>query len=51
MGVQVKVCEIKGKRIAVKCGAISAEVDADDLYYCVAEKIHLFSPTAALKRK
>ena len=38
MGVQVKVCEIKGKLIAVKCGAISAEVDADDLYYCVAEK-------------
>lgn len=38
MGVQVKVCEIKGKRIAVKCGAISAEVDADDLYYCVAEQ-------------
>lgn len=39
LDVKVKVAEIKSfKRILVKFGAISSEVSADDLYYCVAEQ-------------
>lgn len=38
LGVQVKIAEIRGpNRIKVKCGNISTEVKADDLYYSVSE--------------
>lgn len=38
LAVQVKVVEIRSsKRISVRCGAISSEVTADDLHYCVTE--------------
>lgn len=38
MSVQVKIADIKNsKRIKVKCGGITTEVDASDLFYCVAE--------------
>ena len=38
LGVQVRVIDIKSRsRIKVKCGGISTEVNADDLYYSVAE--------------
>lgn len=38
LAVQVKVAEIKSsKRITVKCGAITTEVGADDLFYSVSE--------------
>lgn len=39
LAVQVKITEIKNpKRITVKCGALTTEVQADDLYYCVSER-------------
>lgn len=38
LGVQVKVTDIKSpKRITVRCGSISTEVTADDLFYSVSE--------------
>lgn len=38
MGVQVRVVEIRGRsRIKVRCGGISTEVKADDLYESVSE--------------
>lgn len=55
MAVQVKIAEIKSfKRINVKCGAITTEVSADDLYYSVAEankKASRFSKTPQGKPK
>lgn len=39
MNVQVKIAEIRSKlRIKVKCGGITTEVSADDLYYSKSEK-------------
>lgn len=39
MGVQVKIAEIRSRtRIKVKCGNITSEVCADDLYYSRSEK-------------
>lgn len=39
LDVKVKVAEIKNfKRITVKFGAITSEVSADELYYCVSEQ-------------
>ena len=39
LNVQVKIADIRSKtRIRVKCGGITTEVTADDLYYSVAEK-------------
>ena len=41
LGVQVQVVEIRGRsRIKVRCGGISTEVQADDLFYSVAEQNH-----------
>lgn len=38
LGVQVRITEIRSKsRIKVKCGNITTEVSADDLYYAKAE--------------
>lgn len=38
MGVQVKIADIKNsKRITVRCGGITTEVSADDLYYSISE--------------
>lgn len=38
LGVQVKIADIRGKsRIKVKCGGITTEVNADDLYQSVSE--------------
>lgn len=39
LGVQIKIVDIRNKnRITVRCGGITTEVNADDLYYSVAEK-------------
>lgn len=39
LAVQVKIAEIKNpKRITVKCGALTTEVEADDLYHSVSER-------------
>ena len=49
LGVQVKVYEIRSKsRITVKCGSITTEVSADDLYYSIKEtnvKVSRFNRT------
>lgn len=38
MGVRVKIADIRSsKRIKVKCGELTSETDASDLFYCVAE--------------
>lgn len=55
MGVQVKVSEIRSKsRIKIKCGNITTEVAADDLYYSKAEvnqKVSRFNRTKASETK
>ncbi len=44
MGVQVKIADIRSRsRIKVKCGGITTEVGADDLFYCKAEKNQRYS--------
>lgn len=50
LGVQVKITEIRSKtRIKVKCGSLSTEVKADDLYYCKSEKNQRFSRFQSIK--
>lgn len=44
MSVQVKIADIRSRtRIKVKCGGITTEVGADDLFYCKAEKNQRYS--------
>lgn len=44
MGVQVKIADLRSRtRIKVKCGGITTEVNADDLYYSKAERNQRYS--------
>ena len=51
LAVQVKIVEIKSpKRIIVRCGAITTEVQADDLYYSVSERNEKTSPKRSVAK-